>query len=530
MNGAQAEKVAIEILTGDPLAVNAAGVIVGVWDDGQLAQDLKKKIDAALGGELARILANGEFKGETGETFFLPTFGKMKSRYLILAGLGKRDKTTAETLRKLSGTVAGAARRRNLPTIHSTLTENISDSAQAAEAVVEGTLLGLYLFSDYKSKPENGSKAKSGKNGEYVLTQLSLQASKGSDRKVRQGVEWGQSIVRATYLARDLGNQPANVATPTMIAETASRETRKRGIRYTSFDRTRMEEMGLGALVGVAKGSNEPARLIQLEYKPAGAANTKPVLLVGKTLTFDSGGISLKPAEKMETMKGDMSGGATVLGTMMAASDLKLPLWIVGLMPATENMPSGTANKPGDVLRAFNGKTIEVINTDAEGRLILADALSYGIKTFEPMLTIDLATLTGAVTVALGAHTLGVMGNDQKRIDQILETGTEVGERGWQLPLFEEYYDQIKSPVADIQNVGGRGAGTITAAAFLSHFVDDKPWVHLDIAGTAWVESDEPYKPKGNVGIGIRLLTHFLNRLAAEKGSRKRPEKPTKRK
>lgn len=527
MNGTQAEKVAIDVLAGDPLAVNAAGVVVGVWDDGQMAQDLKKKIDSALGGELSKILANKEFKGETGEVFFLPTFGKTKSRYLILAGLGKKDKTTPETLRRVSGTVAGAARKRNLAKLHSTLAVNVADFEQAAEAVVEGTLLGLYRFSDYKSKANNGAKA--GQSGEFVLESLSLQAPKGSDRKVLEGADWGRAIVRATYLARDLGNQPANVATPTMIAETASKETKKRGIRFTSFDRTRMEEMGLGALVGVAKGSNEPARLIQLEYKPAGFVNAKPVLLVGKTLTFDSGGISLKPAEKMEAMKGDMSGGATVLGTLMAAADLKLPLWIVGLMPATENMPSGTANKPGDVLRAFNGKTIEVINTDAEGRLILADALSYGVKTFDPMLTVDLATLTGAVTVALGSHALGVMGNDQKRIDQILETGTEVGERGWQLPLFEEYYDQIKSPVADIQNVGGRGAGTITAAAFLSHFVDDKPWVHLDIAGTAWVESDEPYKPKGNVGIGIRLLIHFLSRLADEKAGRKAAAKPAKR-
>ena len=273
----------------------------------------------------------------------------------------------------------------------------------------------------------------------------------------------------------------------------------------------------------------EPARLIQLEYRPSKAANVRPVLLVGKTLTFDSGGISLKPAEKMETMKGDMSGGAAVLGTMTAIADLGIPLWVVGLMPATENMPSGTANKPGDVLRAFNGKTIEVINTDAEGRLILADALSWGVKKFDPALVIDLATLTGAVTVALGAHAIGVLGNDQKRMTEVLETGEKVGERGWQLPLFEEYFEQIKSPIADVQNVGGRGAGTITAAAFLSHFVEGKPWVHLDIAGTAWVESDEPYKPKGNVGIGIRLLTHYLGTLAEDKDLRK-PEKRDSRK
>lgn len=532
MDREKMEKVEVSVKTTDPLGSSAEGLVVGVWDDGRMAQDFRKRLDAVLSGEISRIIDNGEFKGGSGDVFFLSTMGKLPIRYLILSGLGAKNKTSPESIRKLTGTVAKMARSRNLASLASTLLLNdAGDPENVSEAIVEGSLLALYRFDHYKS--DEGDKKGKGKKSSSAakdFSSLTLYTSRETEKKVKNGIEWARAIVRGTYLARDLGNHPANIATPSMIAQNASTEAKKRGIRFVSYDREKLEEMGLGALVGVAKGSMEPARLIQLEYRPAKAVNSKPVLLVGKTLTFDSGGISLKPAEKMETMKGDMSGGAAVLGTMMSIADLKIPLWVVGLMPATENMPSGTANKPGDVLRAFNGKTIEVINTDAEGRLILADALSWGVKNFDPALVIDLATLTGAVTVALGAHAIGVLGNDQKRMKEVLETGEKVGERGWQLPMFEEYYEQIKSPIADVQNVGGRGAGTITAAAFLSHFVDDKPWVHLDIAGTAWVESDEPYKPKGNVGIGIRLLTHYLDRLAQDKDLRKPEKRPSGKK
>ncbi|WP_256856196.1 leucyl aminopeptidase [Leptospirillum ferriphilum] len=532
MDREKVDKVEIAAKTGDPLTSSAEGLVFGVWDDGRMAQDFRKRLDGALQGEVSRILDNGEFKGSSNDVLFLPTMGKLSARYIVLAGLGSREKTSPELIRKVSGTVARAARSRNLASLASTLVSNdVAEPEHVSEAIVEGTFLALYRFDHYKSTDNKDKKEKNKKAAAVSkdFASLHLFSSREAEKKVRKGIDWARAILRGTYLARDLGNHPANVATPSMIAQTASVECQKRGIHFVSYDREKLEEMGLGALVGVAKGSMEPARLIQLEYRPSKAANAKPVLLVGKTLTFDSGGISLKPAEKMETMKGDMSGGAAVLGTMMAIADLGIPLWVVGLMPATENMPSGTANKPGDVLRAFNGKTIEVINTDAEGRLILADALSWGVKKFDPALVIDLATLTGAVTVALGAHAIGVLGNDQKRLSEVLEIGERVGEKGWQLPLFEEYFEQIKSPIADIQNVGGRGAGTITAAAFLSHFVDEKPWVHLDIAGTAWVESDEPYKPKGNVGIGIRLLTHYLGKLSEDKDLRK-PEKRESRK
>ena len=532
MDREKMEKVEIAAKTGDPLTSTAEGLVLGVWDDGRMAQDFRKRLDVVLQGEVSRMLDNGEFKGTFNDVLFLPTMGKLSVRYVILAGLGSREKTAPEMIRKVSGTVARAVRSRNLTSMASTLVSNdVDEPENAAEAIVEGTLLALYRFDQYKSADKDKKeKSKKASGSPRDFASLDLFSSREAEKKVRKGIERARAIVRGTYLARDLGNHPANVATPSMIAQTASVECQKRGIRFVTYDREKLEEMGLGALVGVAKGSMEPARLIQLEYRPAKASNSRPILLVGKTLTFDSGGISLKPAEKMETMKGDMSGGAAVLGTLMAVADLGIPLWVVGLMPATENMPSGTANKPGDVLRAFNGKTIEVINTDAEGRLILADALSWGVKKFDPALVIDLATLTGAVTVALGAHAIGVLGNDQKRMSEVLEIGESVGEKGWQLPLFEEYFEQIKSPIADIQNVGGRGAGTITAAAFLSHFVDEKPWVHLDIAGTAWVESDEPYKPKGNVGIGIRLLTHYLGKLSEDKDLRKQEKRESRKK
>ncbi len=517
------ELVKIETVTGDPLAHPAMGLVLGVFEDGRVAGDLKKKVDTALHGELSRLIEDGSFRGERGDVMIIPTFGKMAPQFLILAGLGNKDSLTTEGIRRISGQVAKAASKRKIKSLLSTLSVASKETTLSAESVVEGSVLALYRFDLYKTS----SKDKAGK--EQPLEALWLYSGKEAEKKTSRGIAVAKAVVRGVYMARDLGNHPANVATPTMISETASREAAARKISFASYDFQTITQMGLGALAGVAKGSLEPARLIRLEYKPKKAINKNPVLLVGKTLTFDSGGISLKPAEKMETMKGDMSGGAAVLGTLMAAADLEIPLHIVGIMPATENMPSGSANKPGDVLTAFNGKTIEVINTDAEGRLILADALSWGIKTFHPELTVDLATLTGAVTVALGSHTIGVLGNNPDLVTRALEAGEISGERGWQLPLFEEYFDQIKSPIADMQNVGGRGAGTITAAAFLSNFVDDCPWVHLDIAGTAWVDSDEPYKPKGNVGVGIRLLVHFLEGLVEKGWKDPRESRPVKK-
>ena len=495
-----------EILATDPTKKKAAALILPLFEE-EAPSGVSETVDRTLGGEIAKMIKNGEIRGASGEVTLLPTFGKLPARTLVLVGLGGRDKLHPETLRKASGSAATALKKRNLTDAVSALALVHPDAAAAVEAVVEGTLLGLYDFDTYKSP--NKDKAP------YALTGLAVAVAAKDRAAASEGLRRGEVISKNTILARDLGNHPANVATPTMIARTAEEAARKRKISYLSYDREKLERMGLNALVGVAKGSDEPARLIILEYKPAKPVNSAPILLVGKTLTFDSGGISLKPADKMELMKGDMSGGAAVLGTILSVADLGLPVHVVAVMPATENMPSGRANKPGDVVQAYNGKTIEIINTDAEGRLILADALSFGIRTYHPELVVDVATLTGAVVVALGGQAMGVLGNSEPLIARVREVGDRVGERGWPLPLFEEYFDQIKSDVADIRNTGNKGgAGTITGAAFLHHFVDETPWVHLDIAGTAWVDSSEPYKPKGNVGMGVRLLTHLVEERA----------------
>jgi leucyl aminopeptidase len=308
-------------------------------------------------------------------------------------------------------------------------------------------------------------------------------------------------------MARDMVSSPPADMTPTVIAGKAREISRQFGLKLKVLERKQMEKLGMGALLGVARGSAQPPKFIIVEYRKGGK---KPfIALVGKTITFDSGGISIKPAENMDRMKDDMSGGAAVLGAIRTAAALRLPLNIVGLLPATENMPGGRAYKPGDVLRTMSGQTIEILNTDAEGRLILADALAYACR-YKPAVIVDIATLTGACNIALGQEATGMLGTDEKFKQKLRDSGQRTGERVWELPLWEEYYELIKSDIADMKNTGGRGGGVITAAALLSKFVQKYPWVHLDIAATSWSEKDRPYSPKGATGIGVRLLTQFL--------------------
>jgi leucyl aminopeptidase len=331
------------------------------------------------------------------------------------------------------------------------------------------------------------------------------------------GVERGRIIGEAVNLARDLINEPSSTLTPTELAERARETATRFGLDIDVLDETRMKEMGMGALLGVARGSDEPARLITLRYTPEGVghAGSEVIAIVGKGITFDSGGISIKPAEGMEKMKYDMSGAASTLAAMSAIAQLKPGVEVLGVMPATENMPSGRAYKPGDVLRAMSGKTIEVINTDAEGRLILADAITYARKLGATRI-IDLATLTGAVSIALGTVNVAVLGNDQDFIAEVREAAREVGERFWQLPMDDDYRDLIKSDIADIKNSGGRYAGTITAAYFLREFAEETPWVHLDIAGTAWENERKAHMAKGPTGVAIRTLINYVCNHAAK--------------
>ncbi|MDP1767530.1 MAG: leucyl aminopeptidase, partial [Nitrospirota bacterium] len=332
---------------------------------------------------------------------------------------------------------------------------------------------------------------------------------KGQLKQVSEGVRRGVATAEATVFVRDLCNHPSNVLTPTKVAEEAKAIAKAEKISIKILEQKEMERLGMGALLGVARGSQEPPKFIILEYNGAKKKDERPVVLVGKTITFDTGGISLKTAENMERMKADMTGGAEVLASIRAASRLKLPLRLISILPVAENMPGGRAMKPGDVVTTLSGKTVEVQNTDAEGRLILADGLAYAMR-YKPAALIDIATLTGACVVALGQFAIGMFGTDQALKEQVRKSGQKAGERVWEMPLWEEYFEQLKSDVADMRNIGGRGGGMITAALFLSKFVGDCPWVHLDIASTDWSERERAYVPKGPTAIGTRLLLQYL--------------------
>lgn len=462
-------------------------------------------VDRALGGAITDLIAGGDFRGKLGETTVLYSRGAIPARRVIIAGLGKPEEFDLEGVRKASAAAAKRARElgvQRLATIVHGAGIGGLDPRDAAQATVEGALLATYEFKELKTVTEEDEP--------LPITDLTVvEASADKLDIIRQGAQAGQVVCKAVKLARDLGNRPGNVCTPSHLAETARRIAEETGMRCEVFDAERMRELGMGALLGVAQGAEEPARFIVLEHNP-GRDDLDTVVLVGKGLTFDTGGISLKKSEGMEEMKFDMMGGAAVLGTMQAVGELNLPLHVVGLVPATENMPGGSADKPGDVLKALNGKTIEVVNTDAEGRLILADGLSYA-QRFQPDGIIDLATLTGACMVALGRYAAGLFTNSETLAGRVKAAAEATGERVWPLPLYEEHKEEIKSTVADVKNVGkGRYGGASIGAAFLSHFVGDYPWVHLDIAPTAWADEAKDYTPKGATGIGVRLLVRLL--------------------
>ncbi|MBU6428704.1 MAG: leucyl aminopeptidase, partial [Cyanobacteria bacterium REEB65] len=365
------------------------------------------------------------------------------------------------------------------------------------QAIAEGILLGLYSYDAYKTERDDKNKSE--------LEAVTFFAPDNAVLDLKAGIATGEKLAAAVKLARDLVAAPAKDLTPAILADRAKKMASQHGIHCQILDEKAIQKHKMGALLGVAKGSLavQPPRFIVLEYLPIRGA--KPLVFVGKGITFDSGGISIKPAEGMEKMKYDMAGGAAVIGALQAIASLRLPVNVVGLIPATENMPGGDAIHPGDILTTMSGKTIEVINTDAEGRLILSDALTYA-ERYKPEAVVDLATLTGACVIALGHQAIGLLGNDQALMDKLKESGERTWERVWQLPLWEEYNDQIKSDLADMKNSGGRAAGTITAAAMLAKFTSEYRWAHLDIAGTAWEEKGRPYAPKGATGIGVRLL------------------------
>jgi leucyl aminopeptidase len=455
-------------------------------------------LDSQLQGGISRILESGDFKGERDD--FAAIYPAKGPKRVMLIGLGKPADITRATVRRAA---AIAARKTVALGLEQLAFYVATDSRHGLHPLVigqvatEGAAQGAWNFKEMKATDDKRTRLK--------LFELIGSREERSD--LERGREIGAAIGVGQKLARNLQMLPGNVCTPTYLAEIARLLGKAYGFRVTALDRNHLEKNGMFALLGVAQGSAQEPQLITLEYH--GARRTAPIALVGKGVTFDSGGISIKPAQNMEEMKYDMSGAAAVLGTFEVLGQLKPEINVVGVIPATENLPSGTALKPGDVLRSHYGKTIEIVNTDAEGRLILADALSY-VRRFKPACVIDAATLTGAIVIGLGHHAVGLMGNDEQLINEIRKAGDLAGERCWPLPLWDEFREQNRSDVADVKNSGGRAAGSITAGWFLREFVDGYPWAHLDIAGTAYTDRDSAGSVKGPTGLGVRLFSEFV--------------------
>ncbi len=462
-----------------------------------------RPIDKKLGGQLNNLRKNEEFSGKANQTTLLHINGKLAAKRVLLVGLGAWETMTMERVRQAMGTAVKLARQvkaKGMTCVMPDVPKTIDQPDKVAQAMAEGMILGDYRFSEYLTDQTEDRKT--------LQSCTLLVPTSASQSSINTGAKRGQILGEATSFVRNMSNHPANIMKPSRVVAEAKAIAKESKIRLKVLDRQHMKKLGMGGLLGVAQGSIEPPHFIILEYL-GGPKTQRPVVLVGKTVTFDSGGISLKPSENMEQMKADMTGGAEVLAAVRAASRLKLPINVTGLLPVTENMPGGRATKPGDILTMLSGKTVEVQNTDAEGRLILADGLAYASR-LKPACVIDVATLTGACAVALGQFAIGMLGNDDALKAALQKAGLDSGERVWEMPLWDEYFEQLKSDVADMRNIGGRGGGMITAAMFLSKFIGDHPWVHLDIASTDWSTTERPCIPKGPSGAGTRLLIQYL--------------------
>ena len=431
--------------------------------------------------------------GDAGQ--YLMVSGLDSYKRIMVYNLGDKDKITNDRIRSFASKLYSLVNSKKIKSMALNTKSFGLSNKDKTQSMVEGLILGSYLFDDHKSK----------KSKNNHLGSISLLGK--VDKAI---VDKAQIIAQSVCFARDLGNHPANILTPTYLANESKRISKAKNMRCTVIDVSKFEKMGLGSFYGVARGAKEPAKMIIVEYN-GGKKSQKPIALVGKGLTFDTGGISLKPGSRMDEMKFDMCGSATVMGVMNAVSILQPKINIVFAIGSTENMPGSDAQRPGDIVTAYNGKTIEVLNTDAEGRLVLADVLSYVNKNYKPSYMLDFATLTGAVLVALGHRASGLMGNDDKLINKVKKSSKATDEKVWELPLWPEYSKDIQGKYADIQNLGKAGAGTITAGAFLKEFVGDTPWCHLDIAGTAWGPKEPSYQPKiGATGVAVRLVYHLI--------------------
>ncbi|GAB2180515.1 leucyl aminopeptidase [Denitratisoma sp. agr-D3] len=475
-------------------------LVLGVYENGVLT-DAAKAVDKASGGAVAKAVKAGDISGKSGATLLLTGVAGIAATRLLLVGLGKKEALDAKAYRGAVTAAFKAVQDTGSVDVTLTLTELTVKPHDGAWSVRQAASLAgdaLYRFDKLKSKKDSAPKLK-----KIAFTSADPQAA--------TALKEGHAIAAGQTLMKDLANLPANHCTPSHLAKTAVALGKELGLKVDVLDKAAMKKLGMGSLLAVAQGSVEPPKLIVFKYN-GGAKTDKPIVLVGKGITFDTGGISLKPAPDMDEMKYDMSGAASVFGTLKAAALLKLPLNIVGIVAASENMPSGSAVKPGDVVTSMSGQTIEILNTDAEGRLVLCDALTYA-ERFDPEVVVDIATLTGACVVALGNVASGLLANNDELAAELLAAGQASHDRAWQLPLWDDYQELLKSPFADMANIGGRWGGTITAACFLARFTEKFKWAHLDIAGTSYRGN----ATKGSTGRPVPLLTHFLLKRAAAK-------------
>jgi leucyl aminopeptidase len=452
------------------------------------------EVDTLLSGLLSESNRIGEFKASAGELFTVHTMGKLAARRVLIVGLGVDESRDMQVTLRAAAT---AARHAQNTGAHHIVLGDRSTSPEYTQAMLEGALLGLYTFRKYQSNNENRNS----------IEQISLLAASTDQGSLEQVIQKAQVLAEATNFARTLINEPPAVLTPTELANRAIAMAQQVGLEHDVFDKDRIIELGMGGLLAVSQGSDEPPKFVILRYR-GDESTQKGMALVGKGITFDTGGISIKPAAGMDEMKGDMGGAAAVLGAMQAIAQLKPRINVTGLVPTCENMPSGSAYLPGDIVRPMNGTTIEIVNTDAEGRLILADALSFAVKEgLTPI--IDLATLTGGIVVALGSKMTGLFSNNEELTKDLLDAGRAAGEKYWPMPLDDDYNEYIRSEIADIKQTGGREASSVTAAKILEHYIAQSDWAHLDIAGTSYAESKKSYQEKGGIGVGVRTLTEF---------------------
>lgn len=497
----------IGVVAGNIAEHSADAVVVNLFEGVTTPSGATGAVDAALDGAISALISEGEITGKRGEITLIHTLGKIAPKRVLVAGLGKRDDFTLDDVRGVAAETARRMRSAGVKTA-ATIAHGAGiggmESWDAAQAVTEGAVMGLYRFDKHKS---NGG----GNNNLDELIIVEFDESKIN--MMRRGIESGVAIGNAVNFCRDMANEPANHMTPSDMAERALEVATEHHLELEVLERPRMEELGMGALLGVAQGSDEPPKFIIMRYEGDPRNPHNNIGLLGKGITFDSGGLDIKSAAGMLTMKGDMSGGAAVIAAMQAIAQLSPGVNVTAIVPATENMPGGKAQRPGDVVRAMNGKTIEIDNTDAEGRLVLADAMAYA-RSIGLTRLVDVATLTGAVSVALGDKCMGAFGNDDYFTGVVVDAANRVGERAWPMPTYDEYKAQYKSDIADIKNTGGRGAGATIGALIIGEFNDgDVPWVHLDIAGVARARGTSGYNVKGATGAPVRTLVSLVQSL-----------------